>query len=101
MKTDELVENRGGIYGHPYDDFGKVVAMVKPIQESGINPRLKHALYMVQVKISRLLESPDHRDSIEDICGYMKTYEMVLDVIEKKEKCSVRLDIGEPLDLPT
>ena len=81
MKTEEIVKERGKIYGHPYDDFGKVAEMSKPIADSDIDPRLKHALYMVIVKIARLLNTQDHQDSIDDIYGYMKTYEMVLERI--------------------
>ncbi len=83
-KADQIVNNdRQSIYGHPYDDFGKVVELSKPILESNIDPRLKHALYMIQVKIARLLNSPDHEDSIIDIIGYTKTYEMVLNKLRE------------------
>lgn len=70
--------DRGDTYGHPADDFGKVTGAANAL---GINPLsgpLHHALYMVLVKLSRLVETPDHHDSIVDVCGYMRTYEMVL-----------------------
>ena len=83
-KATKLVDNdRGKIYGHPYDDFGKVARLTEPILESKIDARLKHALYMIQVKIARLLNTPDHEDSIVDIIGYAKTYEMVLNKLKE------------------
>lgn len=70
-------DDRQAIYGHPINDFGKVTRMAEPILESDIDPRLKHALYMIQVKVARLLQTPGHRDSIVDIAGYANTYSMV------------------------
>ncbi len=75
-------EDRQEVYGHPADDFKKVAQMTKPILESNIDPRLKHALYMIQVKVARLLNTPYHRDSIIDIAGYANTYSMIT---EKEE----------------
>jgi len=77
-------EDRQNTYGHPADDFAKVVEMVAPIVDSNIDPRLKHALYMIQVKIARLLNTPEHIDSIVDIAGYANTYNMVLEKIQQK-----------------
>lgn len=68
--------DRQGVYGHPIKDFTKVASLTKPILESDIDPVLKHSLYMIQVKIARLLETPGHRDSIVDIAGYANTYAM-------------------------
>lgn len=75
--------DRQEVYGHPADDFKKVVVMAKPILDSNIDPVLKHSLYMIQVKIARLLNTPDHIDSVVDIAGYANTYGMIL---EKKAK---------------
>jgi hypothetical protein len=76
--------DRQAIYGHPADDFAKVAAMIKPIQDSDIDPRLKHALYMVQVKVARLLNTPYHHDSIVDLAGYANTYDMVVQKIQSE-----------------
>ena len=79
--ADSLVDgDRQAAYGHPADDFAKVTGAAKAL---GIDPAnggpLHHALYMVLVKMSRLIETPNHRDSIVDGCGYFRTYEKVLE----------------------
>ncbi|MCB1712966.1 MAG: hypothetical protein KDH96_10970 [Candidatus Riesia sp.] len=75
-------ETRQQVYGHPSEDFKRVTTMAQPILDSSLNPELKHALYMIQVKIARLLNTPDHRDSIVDIAGYANTYAMIIDSIK-------------------
>jgi len=79
-------EDRQDVYGHPADDFKKVTVMAKPILDANIDPVLKHALYMIQVKIARLLNTPDHIDSVVDIAGYANTYGMILEKKEQEEK---------------
>jgi hypothetical protein len=78
--------DRQKIYGHPADDFRKVAEMVQPILRSDIEPELKHALYMCQVKIARLLNTPYHLDSIVDLAGYANTYAMIVEQLKQKEK---------------
>jgi hypothetical protein len=66
-------------YGHPIDDFTAVSSAAYWL---GVNPAsgpLHHALYMVLVKIQRLVQTPAHRDSIVDGAGYFRTYEKVLE----------------------
>jgi len=96
LEADRLVStDRQAIYGHPADDFAKVVALTKPILESNIDPRLKHAIYMIQVKIARLLNTPNHIDSIVDIAGYVKTYHLVLEKLDspfEQETIEVQID---------
>lgn len=86
-EANELTsKDRQKVYGHPADDFAKVAAMSAPILASNIDPRLKHALYMVQVKVARLINTPNHHDSIVDLAGYANTYAMILERIEKENK---------------
>jgi hypothetical protein len=78
--------DRGANYGHPLDDFNKVVDAARFL---GIIPQsgpLHHALYMILVKMSRLVETPDHRDSIVDIAGYARTYEMILERLDEESR---------------
>jgi hypothetical protein len=70
---------RGQDYGHPADDFSRVSNAANALGVDPLSGPLHHALYMVLVKISRLVQTPKHRDSIVDIAGYARTYEMVLE----------------------
>lgn len=79
-----LVEgDRQDVYGHPYDNFGDIAHLVSLLDNRDIPPRLKHAMYMVLVKIARLLNSPTHEDSWVDISGYALT---ALKVLEKESE---------------
>jgi hypothetical protein len=70
--------DRGNTYSHPFDDFGRVTGMALALWGRGPETQEEHALYMILVKLARLSQTPDHRDSIVDIAGYAKTYDMVL-----------------------
>jgi hypothetical protein len=77
-EADRLVAtDRQAVYGHPFDDFtktGRLWAVVLGLPE--VTPE-QVALCMAMVKVSRLLNSPDHRDSHVDLCGYAKTHWLV------------------------
>ena len=62
-------------YGHPHDDFTAVTGAAKALGVDPLSGPLHHALYMVLVKVQRLVQTPDHHDSIVDIAGYARTYE--------------------------
>lgn len=82
--VDAVVAERGAIYGHPYDDFGRVSELTKIIAGCPA-PRFRHVLYMLCVKIARLVVSPRHRDSWVDVMGYGKTALMILDTEEAND----------------
>lgn len=69
--------DRGDDYGHPGDDFARTAGAWRSLFGWDVTPA-QVALAMVVVKLSRLQETPDKRDSIVDIAGYARTYEMVL-----------------------
>ena len=76
---DVLEEARDLIYGQRADDYGdaqsnfqRMADLVNPIirKADGNLTATDMALVMIQVKIARLQESPDHEDSWIDIAGY-------------------------------
>lgn len=79
---DEAAEavdsDREEIYGHPKIDFTRVTRGAHALGVDPLSGPLHHALYMILVKVSRLVNTPNHHDSIVDIAGYARTYERVL-----------------------
>ncbi len=71
--------DRGKHYGHPAEDFTRVTAAAKALGINPYNGPLHHSLYMVLVKVARLVITPDHRDSIVDLAGYARCYEKILE----------------------
>lgn len=94
--SNEIIENsvmveaqglvngaRAQAYGHPKENFDRICALWnaylrgRPDPMANINNK-DHAILMILVKVARLLESPNHRDSLVDICGYAGTYEKLI-----------------------
>ena len=75
-------EDRSRDYGHPLKNHQRIAAMwtiqleKKLLPGEKIDPR-EVALMMVALKLCRLINSPDHRDSVVDICGYSKCWDMM------------------------
>lgn len=77
-EADRLVDtDRGAVYGHPSQDFGRTgklwadfLGLPEPLAPWQVG------LMMVLLKVSRLAQTPDHRDSLVDIAGYAKTVDM-------------------------
>lgn len=79
-----VTQVRGEVYGHPYDDFGRV-ARIKEVIAECEDPRIRHVLDMIAVKMCRLIETPDHADSWVDIAGYARTGCMVVDKQDERK----------------
>ena len=82
QEAQELVFGpRQAIYGHPMDDFGRTArlwtAYLGPRAPAGVTAA-DVALMMCLLKMARLMESPDHRDSVTDLAGYAATYARVM-----------------------
>lgn len=69
LEAARIVRNgaREQIYGHPSKDLGRTAAFW------GVEPH-EVALRMIQLKISRLMSTPTHRDSVVDMIGYAIVY---------------------------
>ena len=77
-----VTEERSSVYGPPWQNMPLALRIVRAI-ESGVHgpPRtgnqtyddcLAYCIWMFATKLSRLSESPSHRDSILDLGGYAK-----------------------------
>lgn len=64
-----LTAERGAVYGPPSRDFARMAKFWEIVAECP-DPLARHALYMIAVKMSRLITTPTHADSWADIQGY-------------------------------
>lgn len=71
---------RQGVYGHPRDDFQRTADLWwayllgrKLIENEAVLRPEDVSAMMILLKLARLMETPDHRDSIVDIAGYAET----------------------------
>lgn len=67
---------RQAVYGHPAADFNRTSAMWSAILGVPVSPQ-DVALMMACLKISRLVGTPGHSDSITDLIGYAICYDRV------------------------
>lgn len=75
--------DRRKVYSHPMINFERICRFWNGVLKEKMLPGQEvteedHALMMIGVKMARLMETPDHRDTIMDIAGYAQTYEMVV-----------------------
>lgn len=103
QEAEELIHGaRQKTYNHPYIDFGRVAKMLsgllKEKLKEGVEIEIEEVpLIMVCIKLSRLMATPGHRDSMVDGPGYFGTYEMVMD--RKAELASTASNDGEVIEL--
>jgi len=80
-----ITDERGKVYGEPKEDFERAQGLIKFI-EPCTHPGIRHVLTMLCVKMSRLVNSPNHLDSWTDIVGYARTAVMILDKEKEARK---------------
>lgn len=83
MDAKQLTEQRGSVYGHPLDDFGRA-ARLKAVVAAIEDPELRHAAEMICMKLARLCNTPGHLDSWDDIAGYARCGRMVIEERERR-----------------
>lgn len=69
-KAKELINGpRAQEYGPPKDNFARIATMWSLILKTDISAE-QVALMMIALKMTRLIQSTDHKDSWIDIAGY-------------------------------
>lgn len=70
-EADRLIHaDRNAVYGDPRSNHERIAALWSPILAMNVQP-WQVALCMAQVKVSRLIETPDHEDSYIDGAAYV------------------------------
>jgi hypothetical protein len=70
-------------YGHPARNFGRIARLWNAYISEYSELRLSQedvAVMMILMKIARLIETPDHEDSIVDIAGYAEAYARIVGI---------------------
>lgn len=67
--NDAVFGPRQHYYGHPRENYKRISDLWSVIVGTTITPE-QTGLMMIALKISRLMETPGHRDSYVDIAGY-------------------------------
>ncbi len=75
-ESAEIVKQRGAVYGDPRPNHIRIAALWSVVFAHPVTPQ-QVAQCMRLVKESRLIESPGHRDSLLDICGYANVEDVV------------------------
>ena len=71
----DVIAERGGTYGHPYDNHGRTATMWSTYL--GIDLTAEDVCWMMMLlKVSRQIHSPS-RDNLVDIIGYAANVEMI------------------------
>jgi len=66
----DIMQNRGRIYGHPRINQGRIAARLTNLFDYPVSDS-QAALAMVEVKLSRIQETPSHIDSYVDCLAYI------------------------------
>ena len=66
----DIMQNRGAIYGHPKINQGRISARLSNLFDFPITDA-QACLAMVEVKLSRIQETPSHIDSYVDAIAYL------------------------------
>ena len=73
QKTVDVVKQRGESYGSMLDNHTRIAKLWSVLLDTDVTPE-QVALCMIAVKQARLMETPNHTDSVQDILGYALVY---------------------------
>jgi hypothetical protein len=70
QSATDVMQDRGAIYGHPKVNQDRIARRLTNLLDFPIED-YQACLAMVEVKLSRIQESPNHIDSYIDACAYL------------------------------
>ena len=71
-----VIKERGENYDHPLINHQRIAALWSVVLGTQVTP-LQVVQCMIAVKLARLIATPDHRDSLTDLCGYAHCAEII------------------------
>lgn len=78
-EADALINgDRQAEYGSPLDNFTRVAHLWQEVFNAPVTPE-QVALCLLLLKVSRFINTPTHRDSVVDMCGYAGCIELIWD----------------------
>lgn len=84
-QVKETTKARRDVYGDPTPNFQDIADLWNVLLRRRMHDRITPtdvAQMMRMVKEARLIESPDHKDSLLDIMGYADCHESIIDYIK-------------------
>jgi hypothetical protein len=70
LSATDVISDRGAVYGHPRINQYRIAMRLQQLFEIPVTD-YQACLAMVEVKLSRLQETPSHIDSYIDACAYL------------------------------
>ena len=76
-----LLAVRGSAYGSPLINHQRIADLWSAYLRHDIQPE-QAAMMMALLKVARLIQSPEHADSIHDLAGYVEVYRQIINESE-------------------
>lgn len=70
LSATDVISDRGSVYGHPRINQYRIAMRLQQLFEIPVTD-YQACLALVEVKLSRLQETPTHLDSYIDACAYL------------------------------
>ena len=70
LSATDVIGDRGAVYGHPRINQNRIAIRLQTMFEFPVED-YQACLAMVEVKLARLQETPNHIDSYIDACAYL------------------------------